>query len=185
MNATESAKALAKLKEELAWEIARDGRPYDGTLGLALKASAELQSQGVTPIQSPGLWQAALEYRESKRSMHKDVWGRLVFECEDDAYEHRKIRDRFLALEGLYETACENRLTLLPDNSPGPYYVSAVDGPKRQFLLGPYDTHQEALDNVTRGAYLADLNFPAQAPWCGYGTCRMKDGSKPKSLFGS
>jgi hypothetical protein len=36
------------------------------------------------------------------------------------------------------------------------YYVSVLDAKRKGLLLGPYDTHQEALDNVSRGRELAE-----------------------------
>lgn len=35
------------------------------------------------------------------------------------------------------------------------YYVTVHDAGRTGFLLGPFDTHQQALDNVTRGRELA------------------------------
>lgn len=35
------------------------------------------------------------------------------------------------------------------------YYVSVIDGMRKGLLLGPYGTHQEALDNVQAGNNLA------------------------------
>ncbi len=30
------------------------------------------------------------------------------------------------------------------------YYVTIIDGPRHNFLLGPYENHQDAIDNVDR-----------------------------------
>jgi len=37
-----------------------------------------------------------------------------------------------------------------PDPEPGTYYVTAIDGGRYVALLGPFPTHQEALDNVSK-----------------------------------
>ena len=61
------------------------------------------------------------------------------------------------------------------------FYVSVRDGSKVGFLLGPYDTHQQALDQVGRGRDLAYEHDP-KAPWYGYGTAGST--SELKSVFG-
>lgn len=67
------------------------------------------------------------------------------------------------------------------------YYVSVIDGPRKGFLLGPYDTHAEALENVDRGRELALKTDNASRTWFySYGTCRIeRDGKLPKGVFGS
>lgn len=49
------------------------------------------------------------------------------------------------------------------------YYVSATNNGRYVLLLGPYDTHQEALENVARGTQLA-YDADPRAPWYAYGT---------------
>jgi hypothetical protein len=49
------------------------------------------------------------------------------------------------------------------------FYVSVKDGQRSGFLLGPYDTHDEALANVDRGRKLA-YDADTRAPWYAYGT---------------
>lgn len=62
------------------------------------------------------------------------------------------------------------------------YYVSVQnDASDYRLLLGPYDHHQEALDNVDRGRDLAHAADP-RAFWYAYGTCSM-EGTRP-TIFG-
>lgn len=64
------------------------------------------------------------------------------------------------------------------------FYVTVINGKRTGFLLGPYDSHQDALDNVERGRELA---IDADPFACFYyvGTCRWKDPTNPpKSVFG-
>jgi hypothetical protein len=56
------------------------------------------------------------------------------------------------------------------------FYVTVLDAKRRGFLLGPYDTHQEARAHVGRGRDLACASN-LQAHFYGYGTC-----SAPRSL---
>lgn len=67
------------------------------------------------------------------------------------------------------------------------FYVSVIDGPRKGFLLGPYDTHDEALQNVERGKQLAFDTDGASRTWFyAYGTCRLEcDGKLPQGVFGS
>ncbi len=67
----------------------------------------------------------------------------------------------------------------------GRYYVSVIDGERYAFLLGPYATHAEALDQVDRGTRLA-YDADPRAPWYAYGTARVPDdaGPEPTTLFG-
>lgn len=57
---------------------------------------------------------------------------------------------------------------------PDGFYVSArkSDHSTARFLLGPYDTHEEALDNVDRASAHCIDAFPVDGPWALYGTCR-------------
>lgn len=67
------------------------------------------------------------------------------------------------------------------------YCVSVIDGPRKGLLLGPYDTHDAALQNVERGKQLAFGTDGASRTWFyAYGTCRIeRDGGLPKGVFGS
>lgn len=63
-------------------------------------------------------------------------------------------------------------VTQTPDPRPGHYYVSATEGRRYALLLGPYATHQEAIDTVD----LARLECTARDPravWWAYGTSRL------------
>lgn len=67
------------------------------------------------------------------------------------------------------------------------YYVTVKDGSRTGFLLGPYDTHDEALANVDRGRQLAFKTDNTSRTWFySYGTCKItSEGKLPKGLFGS
>lgn len=71
------------------------------------------------------------------------------------------------------------------DDSPGAYFVTARrDDGMPAFLLGPYDSHLESLENVEAGRRLAESADP-RAYWYRYGTCRIKDGcALPRAVFG-
>jgi len=60
-----------------------------------------------------------------------------------------------------------------PDTAPGPYFVSVRDDGRFGLLLGPFNTHKEALDRVDAvRAKAIELN-----PWAhfySFGTVRMK-----------
>jgi hypothetical protein len=58
------------------------------------------------------------------------------------------------------------------DTSPGYYYVSVIDGPRRGILAGPYDNHQAALDMVERVKQVANGIDP-MAAFYSFGTCRF------------
>ncbi len=67
------------------------------------------------------------------------------------------------------------------------FYVSIKRGmhpstTKRGILLGPYDTHQEARDNVQRGANLACAADPA-ANFDAFGTCSAPRSRPLKVVF--
>ena len=69
-----------------------------------------------------------------------------------------------------------------PDPEPGNYYVSAIDGNRYALILGPFPTHQEALDNVDRAWKKAEEVDP-RAFWWSFGTLRMNNGyNKPAPL---
>jgi uncharacterized protein YegJ (DUF2314 family) len=61
------------------------------------------------------------------------------------------------------------------------YYVTVLDGKRKGFLLGPYSTRQEALDNVERGKKLA-LDNDDFADFYYYGTAGSDD--IIKTVFG-
>lgn len=50
------------------------------------------------------------------------------------------------------------------------FYVSVMDGRRKGILLGPFDTHQEALDNVRRGRQLVQDAYVGAAFYA-FGTC--------------
>ena len=65
-------------------------------------------------------------------------------------------------------------MTQEPDPRPGPYYVTAIDGTRHAFLLGPYDHHQDALDMVDEGRRIAQ-ELDRRAIWYAFGTARVAD----------
>lgn len=70
------------------------------------------------------------------------------------------------------------------DMRPGRYYVTVRDGGRHGYLLGPYDTHQEALENVERGRDLAN-DADSRAHWYAFGTGRLQDETATvASIFG-
>ena len=69
------------------------------------------------------------------------------------------------------------------------FYVSIKRGMhptkiKRGILLGPYETHQEARDNVQRGADLA-CAADARANFDAFGTCSAPRSKPLKVVFGA
>lgn len=72
-----------------------------------------------------------------------------------------------------------------PHDASERFYVTCRDGKRVGWLLGPYDTHQEALDNVPRGRRLADKADPG-APWYYYGTTGIHGAYEAgrKTVFG-
>ena len=61
------------------------------------------------------------------------------------------------------------------------FYVSAVEGHKVSYLLGPYDTRREAVANVERGRKLA-VEADQWAEFYAFGTCRTAQ--QIKAVFG-
>lgn len=57
----------------------------------------------------------------------------------------------------------------------GGYYVSAVDGPSSWLLLGPFDSHPDALSRVNEVRLFAEKHEP-RAVFYAFGTVRAKDG---------
>lgn len=66
------------------------------------------------------------------------------------------------------------------------YYVTAVNGKKTSYLLGPYRTHAEALANVERGRRLA-CEADTWAWFYAYGTVKVTspNGKLSESYFGT
>ena len=62
------------------------------------------------------------------------------------------------------------------------FYVTVVDGPRVGFLLGPYASHQDAINNVDRGRELAN-GADAFAHFYSFGTASIKQ--ERKTVFGS
>ena len=62
------------------------------------------------------------------------------------------------------------------------FYVTVIDGPRTGFLLGPYDTHKEALDKVDRGRQLAQ-EVNDWAWFYAYGTASAPHGTNIKTVF--
>ena len=63
------------------------------------------------------------------------------------------------------------------------FYVSVRDGERVGFLLGPYSTHAEAVENVKRGRKLA-CEADGRAHWYGFGTCSLAAGDTRRTVFG-
>lgn len=63
------------------------------------------------------------------------------------------------------------------------FYVSVVNGSRYGFLLGPYDSHNEALTNVDRGKSLA-IDADPFADFYAFGTCRLERETLPNGVFG-
>ena len=75
--------------------------------------------------------------------------------------------------------------SMQPDPQPGRYYVTAIDGPKRYFLAGPWEAHGEALAQVEAVRRFAEHTDP-RATWMAYGTARQPlDGEAITSALGS
>jgi len=59
------------------------------------------------------------------------------------------------------------------DPRPGFYYVSAIDGPRRSMVRGPFPTHAEALERVEATRRLVEERDP-RAHWYAWGTARSE-----------
>lgn len=66
--------------------------------------------------------------------------------------------------------------------SVGSFYVTCMDADRRAVLLGPFETHSEALNNVDRGRDLA-CAVDERAWFYAYGTARSL--ANPPVLFSS
>ena len=63
----------------------------------------------------------------------------------------------------------------IPDTKPGPYYVSALDGPKTYLMAGPYAAHQDALAMVATAREVAERNdHSGKSVWMAWGTVRIE-----------
>lgn len=64
-------------------------------------------------------------------------------------------------------------MTQLPDQQPGEYYVSVIDGNRKALLLGPFtNNHQAAIDHIEIARELA-YQFDPRSHWYAFGTCRL------------
>lgn len=66
------------------------------------------------------------------------------------------------------------------------FFVTIKDGPKVGWLLGPYETHWEAIRNVDRGRRMACEVNDRETAFAGFGTAGVKDWKwrKVKTIFG-
>lgn len=64
------------------------------------------------------------------------------------------------------------------------FYVSIERDGKRGVLLGPYETHQEALNNVERGRRLAADTDP-WADFDAFGTCSAPRSQPLRTVWGT
>lgn len=69
-------------------------------------------------------------------------------------------------------TAITTSETVNPDHPF--HYVSAIDGPRKYVLAGPYDSHEEACANVRAVTDIAIEGNP-KAHWMAWGTCSAAD----------
>lgn len=60
-----------------------------------------------------------------------------------------------------------------PDPRPGCYYVSAIDGKRKALLLGPYPTHEAALERVDLARRKLHELCQWRSHWWLYGTARL------------
>lgn len=82
----------------------------------------------------------------------------------------------------MHQRACVCEDAQCPGDGGG-YFVTVLDGTRVGWLLGPYDTHEDALANVERGNALASA-ADARAHWYAFGTARVKGGRLPSAVFG-
>ena len=68
---------------------------------------------------------------------------------------------------------------IMEDLRPGHYYVSMVDGQRFALLTGPFDTHREALDSVSKARDKA-CEIDGRAHFYSFGTCRMEITANPR-----
>ncbi len=73
-------------------------------------------------------------------------------------------------------------MNIYADTKPGPYWVTAIDGSNRCFVMsGPYDNHQAALDDVIPCRDIAS-DQDGRAWFMAWGTARMVERSEPGRL---
>lgn len=78
----------------------------------------------------------------------------------------------------MHQPVCACEQPLCPAVGGG-FYVSALnDRGKSALLLGPFQTHEEALTQVDLGRRLAE-RVDYRAAWYAYGTARMPEGPFP------
>lgn len=82
----------------------------------------------------------------------------------------------------MHQPICTCEQPLCPADTGG-FYVTVRDHDRTGWLLGPYQTHEDALANEPRARRLAADADP-KAPWYAYGTARVKFGPLPVSVFG-
>lgn len=66
------------------------------------------------------------------------------------------------------------------------FYVSVTEpGSARRYVLaaGPFNRHGDAERCVGHVRRIVDEHFPREAPWVGYGTCRVKHGPMKPGRF--
>ncbi|KKM60477.1 hypothetical protein LCGC14_1541460 [marine sediment metagenome] len=63
------------------------------------------------------------------------------------------------------------------------FYVTVVEGQRVGFLLGPYSTHQETVNNVDRGRKLA-VAADSWADFYSFGTASLPAGNSRRTVFG-
>jgi hypothetical protein len=59
------------------------------------------------------------------------------------------------------------------------FYVSVIDGPRRQVLSGPYGDHQAALDKVDAAKAVAQRVDP-RSIFYAFGTCSIETDDAPR-----
>lgn len=68
-----------------------------------------------------------------------------------------------------------------PDDRPGPYYVSAIDGGRLHLMAGPYELHADALADVDRALAIAG-EYDGRAYFAAWGTVRAPGQDEPGKL---
>ncbi|MCH7703877.1 MAG: hypothetical protein IIB61_02095 [Planctomycetes bacterium] len=74
--------------------------------------------------------------------------------------------------------------TVIAERADRVFYVSIERDGRRGVLLGPYETHQEALDNVQRGQRLAG-DADRWADFDAFGTCSAPRAKPLRTVFGN
>ena len=62
------------------------------------------------------------------------------------------------------------------------FYVSVVRGSDYRLLAGPYQTHEQALQNVDKYRRKA-IEYDSRAHWYAFGTCKIKNEPFPFGIF--